>query len=901
MTDELSARVDRLERQLAWMTAELASVRALMAAAPVVPPEPVVAPPVGPSATVSPPPVEQPSAWVDEPPAPPLPPAQPPKRQRRSLGQLAEDWDLVGARGFAIAGGVVMALGIGLFFILAANRGWIDERARVALGALASTLAVGAGLLLRRRFGQYLSALAAVGAGVAGAYATLAAAAARYDLVPDAVALPLAGAIAAVATVIAIRWRSQIIAAIGLGGAALAPALQAIDTGMTWGSAAFALIVLVATGAVAVTRGWDRLLIAITVIASGQILLLAADAASSPEAGTVVVSAALAAALLGIGIALQLARAEVDLDPLSLSYALAGFGASIIFTLLLWEGREDRGIALFVAAGAWALVTAALAWRRQPELGLVVGTSALALAAVGTALLLTDSALAVAWAAESVVFAVVAWRFRDVRLQLLSLAYAALATSWGLGHEGDPRLLLDTGEDHLAGVLPLASITVAAFAAAVLWPREYRVRTESGLFQFIGVLRKALAEHARGCREALALAGAALGTLAAAFALVATSFDIGHVAASALAALIGALLLGYGGRVGSDGVVAASLTWLGAVLAEALMFDSSTFGDGDVGAIGGWSVIAAAAGLLGGTYALHVFQPEREEWDVVSGIAAGGGIVAAWIGLIDLTDGNDARGIGLLVLAAVYVGLAAYVFRREGLRTYSTTLWALGLIALVGAERLVLESDVLFVIALAATGAMVGALAAPLHENRLWIAGAVVAGFGTAVALVAVTPPTHFFSASDNPGRGLLTIVFCALALAALSMLAEGRTERIVAGVAAGGVAVYAISLGILELAMHVSTASIETDFERGHTGVSALWALIGLGLLVFGLYRRSKVLRYSGLVVFGLSLAKIFLFDLAELSSVARAFSFIFVGGLLLAGGFFLQRLSSSLEANET
>ena len=241
------------------------------------------------------------------------------------------------------------------------------------------------------------------------------------------------------------------------------------------------------------------------------------------------------------------------------------------------------------------------------------------------------------------------------------------------------------------------------------------------------------------------------------------------------------------------------------------------------------------------------------------------------------------------------------MFRREGLRTYSTTLWALGLIALVGAERLVLESDVLFVIALAATGAMVGALATPLRENRLWFAGAVVAGLGTAVALVAVTPPTHFFSASDNPGRGLLSLVFCALALAALSMLAEGRAERIVAGVAAGGVAVYAISLGILELAMHVSTASIETDFERGHTGVSALWALIGLGLLVFGLYRRSKVLRYSGLVVFGLSLAKIFLFDLAELSSVARAFSFIFVGGLLLAGGFFLQRLSSSLEAHET
>ena len=61
-------------------------------------------------------------------------------------------------------------------------------------------------------------------------------------------ALPLAGAIAATATVVAIRWRSQVIAGIGLLGAALAPALQAIDTEMTWESAAFAVIVLAAVG-----------------------------------------------------------------------------------------------------------------------------------------------------------------------------------------------------------------------------------------------------------------------------------------------------------------------------------------------------------------------------------------------------------------------------------------------------------------------------------------------------------------------------------------------------------------------------------------------------------------------------------------------------------------------------
>jgi uncharacterized membrane protein len=56
---------------------------------------------------------------------------------------------------------------------------------------------------------------------------------------------------------------------------------------------------------------------------------------------------------------------------------------------------------------------------------------------------------------------------------------------------------------------------------------------------------------------------------------------------------------------------------------------------------------------------------------------------------------------------------------------------------------------------------------------------------------------------------------------------------------------------------------------------------------------RGSAVVRYGGLALFGLTLAKIFVYDPAELSSIARAFSFILVGAFLLAGGSFLQRLS--------
>ena len=137
----------------------------------------------------------------------------------------------------------------------------------------------------------------------------------------------------------------------------------------------------------------------------------------------------------------------------------------------------------------------------------------------------------------------------------------------------------------------------------------------------------------------------------------------------------------------------------------------------------------------------------------------------------------------------------------------------------------------------------------------------------------------------------MVALVAVAAATAVLGLTAWNNRGWILAG--AAGLALYAASLIVLELAIRVSGASLETDFERGHTALSAVWGLIGLTLLVLGVARRSSRLRYAGLALFGLTLAKIFLFDLSELSSVARAASFVAVGGLLLAGGVLVQRLS--------
>ena len=108
----------------------------------------------------------------------------------------------------------------------------------------------------------------------------------------------------------------------------------------------------------------------------------------------------------------------------------------------------------------------------------------------------------------------------------------------------------------------------------------------------------------------------------------------------------------------------------------------------------------------------------------------------------------------------------------------------------------------------------------------------------------------------------------------------------------------YALSLTILGVAEALGNGSVTTDFQRGHSAVSAFWGLIGLAVLYVGLKRGLNWLRLVGFGLFGLALAKLFLYDLAFLSSITRALSFLAVGAVLLVAGFFVQQLGSEETA---
>jgi uncharacterized membrane protein len=263
----------------------------------------------------------------------------------------------------------------------------------------------------------------------------------------------------------------------------------------------------------------------------------------------------------------------------------------------------------------------------------------------------------------------------------------------------------------------------------------------------------------------------------------------------------------------------------------------------------------------------------------------------------DRVAGADGDGLVLLGVGALYTALAALAFARANQRDLTTLLWVLGLaVAAVGEG--VLLSGVWLVLVYTFTAALLCVVAVAVDERRLQPAAIVYLAFGALLALAEEAPPSHLVIERAHPGHGVASLLLVIGATAVLAWaLSWNERHRLRAIWVAGALSVYAASLLILEAMQGISNQGVHTDFQRGHTVVSAFWGLLALVSLYVGLKRRRGVLRVGGFILFAISLGKIFLYDLPSLSSVQRAFSFLAVGAVLLLGGFFYQRLSAQFD----
>jgi uncharacterized membrane protein len=78
-------------------------------------------------------------------------------------------------------------------------------------------------------------------------------------------------------------------------------------------------------------------------------------------------------------------------------------------------------------------------------------------------------------------------------------------------------------------------------------------------------------------------------------------------------------------------------------------------------------------------------------------------------------------------------------------------------------------------------------------------------------------------------------------------------------------------------------------SFAR-EASISVTWAAYGMGLIALGFNRRSPVLRYLALALFGITVVKLFAVDLLALDGIYRIVGFIVLGLVLLAASFLYQ-----------
>lgn len=88
---------------------------------------------------------------------------------------------------------------------------------------------------------------------------------------------------------------------------------------------------------------------------------------------------------------------------------------------------------------------------------------------------------------------------------------------------------------------------------------------------------------------------------------------------------------------------------------------------------------------------------------------------------------------------------------------------------------------------------------------------------------------------------------------------------------------------------------AVEPAFIAG--GTSVLWSLFAVAFLVAGLRHRVKPLRLTGLSLFVVVVAKVFLVDLAGMPTMYRVLAFMVVGLFLLGSAFAYIRASSSFH----
>jgi uncharacterized membrane protein len=411
------------------------------------------------------------------------PAAPPPAAQQRPARRDIDFEELLGGRLLAWVGGLAILLGIVFFVAMAVRRGWIGEEMRVVLAFLGSGALVGVGLYLFISKGRTQASLAAVASGLAGLYASDVAATRLYDLVSPVVGLACAGVIGVLGTAIAIRWRTELVGAIGILGALASPILVQAETSGT--TLAFMAIALVAAVGVLLWQRWDWLAAGAFLLSAPQLVVWLDDTYEDGLALSLAVLALFWAlyVVAAIGYELRVPVATLRASSAMLLLANALLFAGVGWVMLNDSDHENAATAWVVAAAAAHVLLGGFGFRQRMsrEIAAMVVAVGIGLSAVALGLALDGPALVIGWCVEAAVLAWVASSTRERRAVIGTVAFLTLAAAHILTIEAPPDSLYQGVDDLADAVIALLAFAAAALVSARFVPEQTTVGALGGL------------------------------------------------------------------------------------------------------------------------------------------------------------------------------------------------------------------------------------------------------------------------------------------------------------------------------------------------------------------------------------------------------------------------------------
>ncbi len=269
---------------------------------------------------------------------------------------------------------------------------------------------------------------------------------------------------------------------------------------------------------------------------------------------------------------------------------------------------------------------------------------------------------------------------------------------------------------------------------------------------------------------------------------------------------------------------------------------------------------------------------------------------ASAVGWYLIDDGGSSTGATAWVLGVTiaHIALGGFGFRQRMSSEIATLLVAVGL-GLSGATLALALDGPALVAAWSAEAAILAWVARTTGEQRaLVFSGAflVLAGLHT---LLDEAPSEALVEGVGNLNTAIVAVLCVAISAVIMGALVEWPDLRmLLLAVAAVGF-VYAASLLIVDV---IQGDALERS-QTAQVALSCFWGVVGLAAIVAGLVRDARELRFGGLALLGLGVAKLFLYDLSELDELYRVLSFVAVGLLLLGGAYAYQRVRAVERAS--